>query len=333
MAPVLLVLRALKLGDLLVAVPALRGLRRRYPAHRILLAAPPALGPVAALTGAVDGLVAHRGLAPPPVSAPDVAVDLHGVLPASVQALQALRPRHLVAFASAAGGHLAGPEPEPGEHERERWCRLVRFDRAPCDPDDVLLPRPLVPSPRPSAVVVHPGAAYGSKRWPAWRFAAVARSLAAQGHDVVVTGTAQERELTATVTSAAGLPADHDFGGRTDLPGLLALVAGARLVVSGDTGVAHVASAFARPSVTLFGPASPRLWGPPDRPFHLALWHGSGEREVLTSDPDPALLSIGVDEVLTAAAAALSAQRQPAPSLPDAASGGERDAAPVRRVP
>jgi ADP-heptose:LPS heptosyltransferase len=78
------------------------------------------------------------------------------------------------------------------------------------------------------------------------------------------------------------------------------MVASARLVVSGDTGVAHLATAYGRPSVVLFGPASPRIWGPPAGGRHIALWHGDTEREVLTDAPDPALLAITVDEVLDA---------------------------------
>ena len=297
----LLALRALKIGDLLVAVPALRGLRRRFPDHELVLAAPERLAPVAELTGAVDRLLPHRGLHPPAIERPDVAVDLHGVLPDSIRALQATRPGTLVAFRSAAAGHPDGPEPVEGEHEVRRWCRLVATTGADPDPADLLLATPGVAPARAHATVLHPGAAYGSKCWPADRFAEVARALADAGHDVVVTGSPEESALTADVVRRAGLPAAADLGGATGMAELLALVAAARLVVTGDTGTAHIASAYARPSVVLFGPASPRLWGPPDRPWHRAIWHGTGEREVMVDEPDPALLAITVPEVLEAA--------------------------------
>ncbi|MFD0664621.1 glycosyltransferase family 9 protein [Thermocatellispora tengchongensis] len=161
--------------------------------------------------------------------------------------------------------------------------------------------------PRPGAAVLHPGAGYGSKRWPPARFAAVARALAAQGHEVVITGTAAERGLAARVAAAAGLPETANLAGTTGIGSLLALVHEAALVISGDTGVAHLATAYERPSVVLFGPASPRIWGPPAKPCHVALWHGTGEREVLADRPDPALLRITVPEVLAAAARVLAA--------------------------
>ncbi|GAA1753719.1 glycosyltransferase family 9 protein [Nonomuraea bangladeshensis] len=306
-APRLLALRALNLGDLLVTVPALRGLRRRYPDHRLLLAVNPALRPLARLTGAVDEVVPHRSLRPPPVVAPDVAVDLHGVLPDSVRAVYGTRPRRLVAFACPEAGHPDGPAVRDVEHEVAKWCRLVRSDGGDPDEADLLLAPPPAPSPRPGAAVVHPGAAYGSKRWPPERFAAVAAALAVAGHDVVVTGTAAERERAARVTALAGLPARANLAGRTGLDTLAALVRGAALVVCGDTGMAHLASAYERPSVVLFGPASPRIWGPPRKPVHAALWHGDSEQEVQTDVPDPALLRITVQEVLDAAARVLAA--------------------------
>jgi ADP-heptose:LPS heptosyltransferase len=307
--PLVLVLRALNLGDLLVVVPALRGLRRRYPEHRLLLAAGPALAPVAALTGAVDELVPHQGLHPPPVPAPEVAVDLHGVLPGSVRALLGTRPGRLVAYACPQAGHPDGPRVRDVEHEVSKWCRLVGSDGAPIDESDLLLPPPPAPSPRPGAAIVHPGAAFGSKRWPPERFGAVARTLAAGGHDVVVTGSPAERDLAARVAGAAGLPARANLAGATGLTELCALVSESALVVSGDTGVAHLASAYERPSVVLFGPASPRIWGPPRKPVHAALWHGSAEREVQTHVPDPALLAITVPEVLAAVARVLGEVR------------------------
>jgi ADP-heptose:LPS heptosyltransferase len=147
---------------------------------------------------------------------------------------------------------------------------------------------------------VHPGAAFGAKRWPAERFAAVAAALEGPA-PVVVTGSAAERECAEKVAAGAGLPADRVLAGRTDLAELAALVAGADLVVCGDTGIAHLASAFGTPSVVLFGPVGPARWGPPPGP-HIALEHPALRRgEAFADDPDPALLAITVDEVLDAA--------------------------------
>lgn len=310
-APTLLALRALNLGDLLVAVPALRALRRRFVDHRLILATNPRLAPVVERIGGVDALLPQRGLVPPALARPDVAVDLHHVAPDSYRALAATAPRTLVAFADPSTRH-PGPAADPGEHERRRWLRLVAEVGANGDPDDVLLARTVEAAVAGrgdgdgrldvAPTVVHPGAAWGSKRWPADRFAAVVRALREQGHRVVLTGTADEKPITADVAARAGLPPEADLAGATTLAQLLDLVAGARLVISNDTGTAHLASAFARPSVTLFGPASPRLWGPPDHPRHVAIWHGHAEQHVLTDDVDPALLDVTVAEVLDAVA-------------------------------
>jgi ADP-heptose:LPS heptosyltransferase len=95
--------------------------------------------------------------------------------------------------------------------------------------------------------------------------------------------------------------------GQTTLAGLAALTASARLVIAGDTGLAHLASAYARPSVTLLGPVPPAQWGPPRHPRHQVLWHGAdGYRgDPHGSQTGPALAAITVPEVLAAADRAL----------------------------
>ena len=80
-----------------------------------------------------------------------------------------------------------------------------------------------VASPAPGAVVVHVGAAYGSRSWPAERFAEVARALVAQGRTVVLTGSAAERERATGIGTAAGLPEHANLAGRTGLAELAAL--------------------------------------------------------------------------------------------------------------
>jgi ADP-heptose:LPS heptosyltransferase len=121
---------------------------------------------------------------------------------------------------------------------------------------------------------------------------------------VLVTGSPAERPTAVRVAVGAGL--DESSVPVTGLRDLAALVAHARLLISGDTGIAHLASAYGTPSVTLFGPMSPAGWGPPDRPYHRPLWHGTHNEPGDRPGPvHPALLAIGEEEVLAAAAAAL----------------------------
>ncbi|GAB2628607.1 glycosyltransferase family 9 protein [Streptomyces capparidis] len=317
-------LRALGLGDLLTAVPALRGLRRRFPGHEIVLAAPARLAEAAAATGAVDRLLpaAAPGRAVPaelPWTGPPprVAVDLHGNGPASRLPLLALRPAALLAYTRPGA---PGPAWRDDEHERDRWCRLVNWYGADADPDDLRLPAPPAASPAPGAVVLHPGADAGARRWPAERFAAVARALHGRGQRVVLTAGAGEGPLAHRVAELAGLPRGGVLGGGRDLPfgELAALVAAARAVVSGDTGLAHLATALGTPSVVLFGPVAPSLWGPPPAARHRVLWHPDpGDDRPRPGDahgpvPDERLLRITPGEVLDALAA-LPAPPPPAP--------------------
>lgn len=271
--PRVLVLRALGLGDLLAGVPALRALRRAYPGHELVLATPADLAPVAAATGAVDRVLpaAEPGRAVPRTldwtgPPPDVAVDLHGNGPPSHRLLARLHPARLIAFAHPETPEVDGPPWYAEEHERERWCRLLRAYGIPADPADLRLPPPDAPSPAPGAVVLHPGAGAPSRRWPVDRYAAVAEALSARGHRVVVTGGADEADLVARLAKLADLPDTDVFGGGLPHDRLSALVTDAHAVVSGDTGIAHLAVAHATPSVTLFGPVPPSRWGPRPTP-------------------------------------------------------------------
>jgi ADP-heptose:LPS heptosyltransferase len=311
-----LVYRALGLGDFLTGLPALRGVRQAFPDARIQLAMPSALRPLLETCGVAADLVDTRPFEPLPVLHPDLAVNLHGRGPQSHAVLRAVRPRRLICYSgparsdgSEAGPGTEGPRWREDEHEVLRWCRLLRTSGIPTDAGRLELDREAVLrrlGDLPAGVdpwdatVVHPGASSGARRWPAHRFAAVARAEHRAGRKVLVTGDTAERRLAEEVAIGAGLTEDAVLAGRTDVGALAAMVAAAARVVCGDTGIAHLATALGTPSVVLFGPTSPARWGPPpDRVAHVALWAGSvGDPH--GRQPDEGLLRIDVGTVLAA---------------------------------
>jgi ADP-heptose:LPS heptosyltransferase len=301
---VILVLRALGVGDLAAAVPALRGLRAAFPDRVLALAAPVWLTPLIKLIGAVGQVVPTEGLATQEwaIEPPEIAVNLHGRGPESHRLLRLAGTRRLWAFTNADAGHHDGPVWIEEEHEVLRWCRLLRYYGVAADPSDLTLTVPTAPVER-CVTIIHPGAKSPSRRWPAARYAAVAKTLTGAGHRVVVTGSPAEKPIAVRVAELAGLPESAVLAGRTGLAELAGLVAHARLVISGDTGIAHLATGYGTASVVLFGPMSPERWGPPARPYHRAIWHGTRAEPGDAPGPGihPALLRIGVEEVIAAA--------------------------------
>nr|WP_205704960.1 glycosyltransferase family 9 protein [Kineococcus indalonis] len=152
-----------------------------------------------------------------------------------------------------------------------------------------------------SYVVVHPGASVPARAPLPEQAAAIVEALVRAGRDVVVTGGPGERELTAAVAGRRGV----DLGGRTDLPGLAAVLAAADAVVVGNTGPAHLAAAVGTPVVSLFAPVVPaRRWGPHGVPHVLlgdqgAPCRGTRARECPVPG-HPCLAGVGAREVVAA---------------------------------
>jgi heptosyltransferase-2 len=109
------------------------------------------------------------------------------------------------------------------------------------------------------AVALCPGAIGPGKQWPVAHYGELARRLAANGIATWVTGSLAERPL-ATEIAAAGGPLVRDFTG--PLRDAVLMLAAARAVVANDSGLLHIAAALGTPSVGIFGPTDPRLWGP-----------------------------------------------------------------------
>lgn len=109
-----------------------------------------------------------------------------------------------------------------------------------------------------TAVALAPGAVGPAKRWTA--YPELARRLAEHGFDVWVVGGPGEKPAATEIVQAGG-PRVHDLTGTDLRNGILALAA-ARLAISNDSGLLHVAAAAGTPSAGIFGPTSPYHWAP-----------------------------------------------------------------------
>lgn len=298
-----LILRALKLGDLLVAVPAFRAFRSAWPeAEIVLVGLPWAASFVERFGMYLDGFRAFPGwpglpeVEPDYVAIPswlaaiqaegfDLAIQLHGSGSFVNELIALFEARRSAGFARP-GDHVPDPEgfipwPESGL-EIHRLLALVDALGVPRKGDH--LEFPVRSGDRETLagiggvgeftageyVCVHPGASVPERRWPPERFAAVADALAERGLRVVLTGSAGEADLSRAVASAMRHPA-LDLTGRTDLGPLAALIDGSKLLVSNDTGVAHLAVARKVPSVIVSTGDNPARWAPLDATTHRVL--------------------------------------------------------------
>ena len=167
--------------------------------------------------------------------------------------------------------------------DRKAVPRLVdRFAALAGKPNDLvpMPPRPvLVPDTANRAAAVHeldlrmepniailcPGAEFGpSKRWPPTHFAALAARFLADGMQVWIVGSPNDKLAAESVLQAAGESGRYlrDLTGRTDLGTAIDLLSLGSVVVSNDSGLMHAAAAVDRPMVALFGSSSPRYTPP-----------------------------------------------------------------------
>jgi ADP-heptose:LPS heptosyltransferase len=297
------ILRALKLGDLLVAVPAFRALRAAWPEAEIhLVGLPWAHSFVERYRCYLDGFRAFPGYPGLPEREPDIAripaflsemqgerfdlaIQLHG----SGSFVNSLTV--LFGARRSAGFYLPGdycpdaelfyPWPARGR-EVMRLLTLIEFLGLPLKGDHLEFPlrdedfRALDQLPGAEDlrageyVCLHPGASVPQRRWPPEWFAGIGDALARRGLRLVLTGSAAETELTASVARAMRAPA-LDLAGQTELGTAAALLSRSRLLVCNDTGVSHLADALQVPSVVLSTGNNPERWGPRDRRLHHVL--------------------------------------------------------------
>ena len=120
------------------------------------------------------------------------------------------------------------------------------------------------------SVAVVPGSANApEKRWPAENFSKLVDQLQREiGATVVLVGAADEKEISDRVNSLSKEPA-LDLTGQTTLAEAAAILSVVDLVISNDTGLAHVAPAVGTPTVVIFGPTDPDTTRPYSELAHV----------------------------------------------------------------
>ncbi len=305
----LAIFRALRLGDMLCAVPALRAIRAALPNTRIaLIGLPWAVQFAARFPDYIDEFIAFPGHQAFPEQNVqqhrladfyasmrarrfDAALQLHGSGEPSNEVTRAFGARALAGFGDARGHEREQFHPYPDDGaEPLRLLGLVNQLGAPRENTHLEFPitdadeRELGASGLATGltpgeyICIHPGASARAKCWHPARFAQVADQLATQFDiKVVLTGSANEAPLTAAVASRMRFKA-LDAAADISIGAMAALMSRARLLVSNDTGVSHIAAGLKLRSVVVFSTADMQRWAPLDKQRHRCLWDPEGAR-------------------------------------------------------
>jgi ADP-heptose:LPS heptosyltransferase len=316
------IFRALQIGDMLCAVPALKALRHACPDARItLIGLPWAEGFVRRFSRYLDDFIPFPGYPglPEQVWQPeripdwmrtvtgrqfDLLVQMHGN-GSIVNPLVATLGAGAVAGFYEPGRYCPDPArympyPEEGSEVR-RLLALADFLGAPSRGEELEFPVTAAEEQAAAEicrryglqpkkyVCVHPGARDTRRWWSARHFARAADEIADKGFAVVLTGTQGEGETVRSVAAAMRNPS-VDLAGKTDLGTLAVLIREARMTLSNDTGVSHIASAVRTPSVVIFLASDPKRWAPLDgRRHRIILPHESEQLDYVLEHVDRAL--------------------------------------------
>lgn len=277
--PRILVVALRRLGDVLLTTPLIRSLKRAWP------------------DSSIDVLV-FQSTAPILQGNPDI--DTVVGMPEPASALQSLRlaarlwKRYALAvttqagdrptfFAIAAGQKHVGPvqarlsgrivrrildrsvDMQAGMHRVEENLLLAKLLGAePCP--QIVVPHADLPAefkPQEPYAVIHAAPFFRYKQWHREGWRAIAAHLARRGMTVVATGGPgeEERRYLDDIWQGIDVPVRR-VDGRLSWPQLAALLSGARAFVGPDTSVTHLAAATGCPTIALYGPTDPRVWGP-----------------------------------------------------------------------
>ncbi len=294
------------LGDAVFSLPVARRIKESFPDVRVSMVTLPGTSPIVELSPDVDRVItvdtnrirsprawlqkstyrqlylAWRQLRS---ERPDVTLSLYGKTASFITFIS--RSALRIGYADEAYRNLVSPASGSGRRSMRRRMHDSRFSLELLDEiDGIFRKAECAPRIESSAadnesatallaevgirkdskfVVAHAGSHNGeSKRWPASSFAVLAHRLAEDGVPTVLVGSSEESDLARAVAESGDAVS---IAGRTSIPELVAVLRRASLIVSGDSGPLHIATALGVPAVAIYGPTDPAINGP-------IAWHG-----------------------------------------------------------
>ena len=308
------------IGDLVVAMPVLAGLRARWPTAKITLIGLPRRAAFPRMAGYVDavldfetcglsGLFSSGGRLPPPLAQADLVLTfitgaqfVENLKEGVSGQVVAIEPKFLPdsglnaaeSILSQVGPILQGVHPQPRidvplDVRRRAEAALAEMQIQPT-----------------RFLAIHPGSGSVQKNWPVGRFAEIAGRAARRGvANLWLLGPAEiERGIEIPAGAATAVLEDPD------LPLAAGILMSAMLYVGNDSGISHLAGAVGTPSVVLFGPSDARLWRPGGAHVHVILTTAAcapcADAERTRCRRGDCMDAIGVEEVWEAVAARIT---------------------------
>ncbi|WP_224962338.1 glycosyltransferase family 9 protein [Geomonas subterranea] len=271
-----LVIRPGGIGDAILLIPALRALQGAYPSCRIEILAEKRN---AAAFDFCPGLHAvYRYDEPGELRAVlrgryDLVIDTEQWYRLSALVARLVRGRRSIGFATNERKRLfSDPVPyDMKEYEPFSFFRLLAplGIEAPAGLAVPFLELPPAARERASHLLarlgeqpfaaIFPGASVPRKEWGGARFRQVAASVALAGHAVVVVGGNDDDDVADAIARATGAV---NLAGRTSLVETAAVIGAAKVLLTGDSGLLHIAAGLGTPALSLFGPSDPAKWAP-----------------------------------------------------------------------